>query len=60
MPLSTCKEGVVLVRIVRRNSSFYSLETKQTLSCLGQKSINERDFFSVNDKSDSEETIPII
>ena len=29
IPVSICKEGVVLVRIVRRNSSFYRLETKQ-------------------------------
>ena len=29
IPLSICQKGVVLVRIVRRNSSFYKLELKQ-------------------------------
>ena len=38
--------------------SFYRLETKQTLSNLGQKSFIEKDVFSVNDTSDSEETNP--
>ena len=57
IPLSICKEGVVLVQIALRNSSFHRLETKQTLSSLGQKSFIEKDVFSVNDTSDSEETV---
>ena len=56
IPLSICKEGVVLVRIALRNSSFYRLETKQTLLSLGDKYFIEKDVFSVNDTSDSEET----
>ena len=58
IPLSICKEGVVLVQIALRNPSFYRLQTKQTLSSLGQKSFIEKDDFSVNDTSDSEETVP--
>ena len=37
---------------------FYRLETKQTLSSLGQKSFIGKNVFSVNDTSDSEETVP--
>ena len=58
IPLSICKEGVVLVQIALRNSSFYMLEIKQTLLSLGEKYFIEKDVFSVNDTSDSEETNP--
>ena len=58
IPLSICKEGVVLAQIALRNSSFHRLETKQTLSSLGRKSFIEKDVFSGNDTSDSEETVP--
>ena len=57
-PFFICKEGVVLVQIVRRNLSFYKFETKQTLSCLGLKFLIEKDVPCVNDTSDCEETNP--
>ena len=57
IPLSICK-GVVLAQIALRNSSFYRLETKQTLSSLGQKSFIEKDVFSFYYTSDSEEKKP--
>ena len=58
IPISICKEGVFLVQIVLRNSSFYGLEIKQKLLSLGEKYFIEKDVFSVNDTSDSEETVP--